>query len=324
MAGQASAKRALEIVAAGGHSLWLTGPAGCGKTLLARCLPGLLPPLTEEQAAALQEIYAAAGEPQAPEAGERPPFRDPPPDLTIPGLLGSRRGEPRPGEVSLAHRGVLCLDDLHRFPKATLAALPKVLDDGSVRLRGASGYRTYPSSFLWVATLRACPCGRDRALERCRCTDGEQRRFRRRVPQSLRDRVDLVVEVGSVGEEELTRGGGEHSREVAQRVAAARKRQRQRNASLLEDAGAGRPSRWLNGELMADQVRRVCTLDEPGSVLLSAARERLHLSARRRFQVLKVARTIADLAGAGTVRAPYLAEAVQYWMLDSGNKESAR
>jgi len=319
VAGQESARRALELAAAGGHSLLLIGPAGCGKTLLARCLPGLLPPLTQGQAAALGAIYAAAGDIDAPGAGDQPPFRDPPPELTPSGLVGSRRGEPRPGEVSLAHLGVLCLDDLPHFPKATLAALPKVLDDGSVRLRGTGGYRTYPCSFLWVATMRPCPCGRDRRLGGCRCTPGQRRRFQRRVPQALRDRVDMVAEVGSVGEEDLSRRASEPSRVVAQRVAEARERQWERGVSFPEAADAARPSGWLNGDLTASQVGRACTLDGPGTQLLEAARERLQLFVRRRFQVVKLARTIADLAGAEDVRAPFLAEALQYRVLDAGN-----
>jgi magnesium chelatase family protein len=305
--GQEHVKRALEVAAAGGHHVLLVGPRGTGKTLLAHAACSILPAPTAEEAAEIAAVYQAAGLP-APggSAGPERPFRSPPPTIARAALLGG--GEPlHPGEVSLAHRGVLLLDEVTAFAPRLLEELRGPLVDRQVTLARFSGSRTFPAGFLLVATARPCPCGEyDPAgpTAACACTPAQVERHRRRVPGSLLDRVDLHVEVPRLEYEKLANSRpGEPSAAIRARVAEARARQRERFQGLPIET---------NGEMGPAEVHRFCQVDEAGHALLRAAMRQLNLSARGYHRILKVARTIADLAGSERLHVAHLAEAIQY------------
>lgn len=309
--GQESAKRALEIAASGGHNLLLLGPPGSGKTMLARRLPGILPPLTREEAIAVTKIHSrVADQPPSGLLTVRP-FRSPHTHTSTAGLIGGG-SIPRPGEVSLAHHGVLFLDELPEFRRDTLEALRQPLEEGEVSVVRTRARFRFPARFSLVTAMNPCPCGHlgDRRYD-CRCPPPMVERYRSRVSGPLLDRIDLHVEVPAVTLGELRGGRGETTEMVAARVQAARDRQLRRLGS--QQASGAAP---INGAMGPDEVRDHCVLDTEGRKLLDRAFERLGLSARALERILKVARTIADLAGEDRIRSAHVAEAIQYRALD--------
>ncbi len=304
--GQAQARRALEIAAAGEHNLLLVGAPGAGKSLISRCLPGLLPELSPGEALEVSRIYSVAGLFRA-DVGlmRQRPFRAPHHTLTAQALVGGG-GVPRPGEVTLAHHGVLFLDELPEFPRAVLEVLRQPLEDGFVTIGRARGSVCYPSHIMVVATANPCPCGRlgDPELP-CTCLPQAVARYQSRVSGPLLDRIDLQIGVSRMRYSDL-RGAaqGESTETVRQRVAAARQRQDQR----LQHRPAGVRT---NARMSRRELLKNCLLDDAAEGLMRAAMERFHLSARGHDRVLKVARTISDLDGKERIGVAELAEAIQ-------------
>jgi magnesium chelatase family protein len=308
--GQQSAKRALEVAAAGAHNILMIGPPGSGKTMLAKRLPGILTPLTFDEAIQTTKIHSVAGVLQD-GAGLLPvrPFRAPHHTISDAGLVGGGMGVPRPGEVSLAHHGVLFLDELPEFPRNVLEVLRQPLEEGQVTIARAAMTLSFPASFMLAAAMNPCPCGfyNDPARE-CRCTPGIIARYMAKVSGPLLDRIDIHIDVPAVKYAEL-RGG-----EAVERSAAIRERvQRARAVQQQRFRGAGFST---NAQMSTRQVRRFCALDDAGEKLLERAITHMGLSARAHDRILKVARTIADLEGAAAIQPKHLAEAVHYRSLD--------
>jgi len=308
--GQRQGKRALEIAAAGGHNLLMVGPPGAGKSLLAMRLPSLLPGLDFEEALEVTKIYSVAG--LLDEGGllSRPPFRAPHHTISAAAMVGGG-GRNLPGEISLAHHGVLFLDELPEFPRPALEALRQPMEDGRVRIRRVGSIISLPARFTLIAAMNPCPCGFRGATTRpCACTPGAIQRYQGRLSGPLLDRIDLKVAVRALRPEEMlappTGPIGEASRDARRSIAQARKIQ-----SARFRPGKGRKEK-LNSSMTPASVARHCEIDASGRALLEAAIGRLGLSARGFHRVLKVARTIADLAGAERIEPIHLQEAIHF------------
>jgi magnesium chelatase family protein len=303
--GQTMAKRALEVAAAGSHNMLMIGPPGSGKTMLAKRFAGILPPLTFDEAIQTTQIHSVAGLlPKGVGLLAQRPFRAPHHTISDAGLLGGGAGVPRPGEVSLAHNGVLFLDELPEFARNVLELLRQPLEDRAVTLARANMTLAFPASFVLVSALNPCPCGfyGDTSKE-CRCTGAIIQRYLGKLSGPLLDRIDLHIEVPAVPYKELRgKDNGESSAEIRQRVCAARALQQQRG--------------FYNAHIPPQELRRLCALDDAGERTLEMAVRRLGLSARAHDRILKVARTVADLDHAEAVSSKHLAEAVQYRSLD--------
>lgn len=308
--GQASSKRALEVAAAGGHNLLMIGPPGSGKTMLAKRIPTILPPFTFEEALETSVVHSVAGLTNGDGLVRVRPFRAPHHTVSDAGLVGGG-APPRPGEVSLAHNGILFLDELPEFDRNALEVLRQPLEDGNVTISRALMSLTFPARLMLVAALNPCPCGRwGDPTGQCRCTPHQIQRYVARISGPLLDRIDIQIEVPALKYAELSSSKfAESSSTIRDRVIAARDRQK------LRYRGAGEAIR-SNSLMTARLVRDHCTLDDASQSRLESAVKRMGLSARAYHRILKVARTMADLAGRDRIAASDVAEAVRYRSLD--------
>ncbi|SEA21281.1 YifB family Mg chelatase-like AAA ATPase [Microbulbifer marinus] len=296
--GQLKARRALEVAAAGGHNLLFYGPPGTGKTMLASRLPGILPPLDAGELIEVAAVYSSAGLPHL----QQRPFRAPHHSASPTALVGGG-SNPKPGEISLAHRGVLFLDEMPEFPRHALEILREPLENGEVRISRARAQVTYPADFQLVGAMNPCPCGY-LGEPRCRCTPDQIDRYRNKLSGPLLDRIDMQVEVAGMSAGQLQDAPlGESSATVRERVLQARERQLQRQGKI-------------NAQLSGAEIDRTCSLGKSEQAMLRQSVEQLGLSARSYHRVLKVARTLADLSGQENIGTSQIAEALAYRNLD--------
>ena len=307
--GQENVKRALEIAAAGGHNILIVGPPGAGKSMMAKRLPGILPDMSRGEMIQSTEIYSVAGltSREHPIVSMRP-FRAPHHTVSAAGLSGGGTS-PRPGEISLAHNGVLFLDELPEFRSDVLEVLRQPLEDGEVTVSRVAGTVTYPSRFMLVCAMNPCKCGwYGHPSGRCRCTERDVRRYHSKISGPLLDRIDLIVEVPALDYEELSRrSSAERSADIKKRVNAAREIQRRR---------FGGDGTMCNAHIGSREMSEICALDAEGEALMHAAFDSMRLSARSYDSILRVARTIADIDGQKNISAEHIAEAIQYRTYD--------
>ena len=311
--GQENVKRALEVAAAGSHNVLLIGPPGSGKSMLSKRLPSILPDMTWEESLEVSQIYSVMGMLTAknPLVTQRP-FRSPHHTVSNAGLAGGG-SNPKPGDISMAHKGVLFLDELPEFHKDTLDLMRQPLEDGQVTISRVSGTVTYPAEFMLVCAMNPCKCGwYGDPSGRCRCSERAVNEYRGRISGPLLDRIDIVVEVPAVHFEDLrSRAEAEPSREVKKRVDAARARQHER---------FGNRGGMCNARMGPAEMRQFCDLDEASASLMKQAFDAMGLTARSYDRILKVARTVADLDGCENIEPQHIAEAIQYRAVNLGNR----
>ncbi len=305
--GQESAKRALEIAAAGGHNLFMKGSPGSGKTMLARALPGILPTLTEDEALEVTKIYSITGNlPEGESIVTKRPFRSPHHTTSRIGLIGGG-GNPTPGEISLSHRGVLFLDEFPEFPRSVMESLRQPMEDGVVTISRAKGSVTFPAKFLLIAASNPCPCGYFGDPKRpCICLPGVITRYQKRISGPILDRIDIHIDVPSVETQKLIDG------DTGKREASFRIQKRVQNARDIQIKRFKGSRIRSNSEMTTREVKKYCELSGNCRTMLTSAVSTMNLSARSYFKVIKVARTIADLSGESLIAINHIAEALQY------------